>query len=233
MQKKDMIEAIEMAAVFLGEALLDSQGRKRFGGHVFRVSGAMALAWAGVPKDQIKVLGRWTGEAIERYLRHAPVHATMEISRRPKKRSRVELAEVSDDDEEPRMSSSSGSKRPQVPTEVEPQDSGPNPKSGDLTEKILGDPKFEQYMQQRMSMVQSPAHRLVRSTRTAGKVHLALSVEGPKAGWSTVCGWKFGESQQASVLSAKSAESLGPGERCLVCTTRSLEAVPDFPKPER
>ena len=41
-------------------------------GHSFRVGGACALSAMGVPVSQIKILGRWTSDAIEIYLR---VHA--------------------------------------------------------------------------------------------------------------------------------------------------------------
>jgi hypothetical protein len=44
-----------------------------FGGHVARVSGAQFLAAAGVPVATIQLLGRWSSNAIERYVQKAPL----------------------------------------------------------------------------------------------------------------------------------------------------------------
>ena len=49
----------------------DTYGRAHTG-HSFRVGGACALSALGIPVSQIKILGRWTSNAIEMYLR---VHA--------------------------------------------------------------------------------------------------------------------------------------------------------------
>ena len=49
----------------------ETNGAERTG-HSFRVGGACALSAMGIPVAQIKILGRWTSDAIEMYLR---VHA--------------------------------------------------------------------------------------------------------------------------------------------------------------
>ena len=46
---------------------------ERFGGHVMRVSGAQFLSSQGIPLSTIQLLGRWTSNAIDRYLQSAPL----------------------------------------------------------------------------------------------------------------------------------------------------------------
>ena len=52
--------------------IVDAQRRNRLDtpptGHSFRVGGACALSAMGVSVAQIKILGRWTSDAIEMYL---------------------------------------------------------------------------------------------------------------------------------------------------------------------
>lgn len=49
---------------------IDPQGRSvpRFGGHVMRVSGAQMLASSGIHIQLVQLLGRWSSQAIERYV---------------------------------------------------------------------------------------------------------------------------------------------------------------------
>ena len=52
---------------------LDEQNVPRFGGHVFRVSGAQFLSRQLIPTSTIQLLGRWTSNAIDKYLQAAPL----------------------------------------------------------------------------------------------------------------------------------------------------------------
>ena len=52
---------------------MDPQGRSvaRFGGHVMRVSGAQMLAASGIHIQLVQLLGRWSSQAIERYVQES------------------------------------------------------------------------------------------------------------------------------------------------------------------
>ena len=52
---------------------IDPQGRSvaRFGGHVMRVSGAQMLASSGIHIQLVQLLGRWSSQAIERYVQES------------------------------------------------------------------------------------------------------------------------------------------------------------------
>jgi hypothetical protein len=54
---------------------LDDLGRDAIGEHVWRVSGARHLAALNLPRVMIKLLARWGGETIDRYIRDAPLRA--------------------------------------------------------------------------------------------------------------------------------------------------------------
>jgi hypothetical protein len=53
----------------------DELGRDVIGEHVWRVSGARHLAAVNLPRVMIKLLARWGGETIDRYIRDAPLRA--------------------------------------------------------------------------------------------------------------------------------------------------------------
>ena len=55
-QKDKVVETMEALAHLTGLAAVDEQGRRAFGGHSLRVSGARWLAAMGVPIQQIKSL---------------------------------------------------------------------------------------------------------------------------------------------------------------------------------
>ena len=56
-------------------------GRRKFGGHSFRVTGATVLGAAGVAEEKIALQGRWRSrDAMLRYLRGTPLTASHRIS---------------------------------------------------------------------------------------------------------------------------------------------------------
>jgi len=73
--KAAMVGTIEALAGLCGEAAVDQAGRRRFGGHSLRVTGAQHLAGVGIPLTTILLLGRWASDAICRYVAEAPLHS--------------------------------------------------------------------------------------------------------------------------------------------------------------
>ena len=51
----------------------DDMGRNTIGEHVWRVTGSRMLARAHVPRANIKLMARWGGDAIDRYIAEAPL----------------------------------------------------------------------------------------------------------------------------------------------------------------
>ncbi|CAE8601735.1 unnamed protein product [Polarella glacialis] len=66
--KAAVVLAIEAMAVHLGLPLLDTLGRRAFGGHSLRVSGAQYLASRGLSLAIICAMGRWGSSAVLRYI---------------------------------------------------------------------------------------------------------------------------------------------------------------------
>jgi len=71
--KQAAIDTIEALARALNRPLVDSLGRRAFGGHSLRVSGAQYLAAVGVPVHLIQLLGRWASDTVLQYVREAPL----------------------------------------------------------------------------------------------------------------------------------------------------------------
>ena len=71
--KESVVETIEQLAVKTGASLLDDLGRRAFGGHSARVSGARYLASIGLELFKLMVLARWAGPTILRYVNESPL----------------------------------------------------------------------------------------------------------------------------------------------------------------
>eukprot|EP00971_Amphidinium_carterae_P021215 418806-Amphidinium_carterae.1 len=71
--KLAMADSIQAMASLTGEELTDEEGRRRFTGHTFRVTGAQHLARVGVPLHLIQLQARWALDSIMRYVRTAPL----------------------------------------------------------------------------------------------------------------------------------------------------------------
>ena len=71
--KDRIIELVEAAAEMLGLPLLAANGRRAFGGHVFRVSGSRHLARLGLDIRVIMLLARWATDIILGYVKDAPL----------------------------------------------------------------------------------------------------------------------------------------------------------------
>ena len=73
--KEAVVKTIEAMAQQLGEPLADPWGRRRYGGHSMRVSGAKWLAAIGVEVPKIQTLARWSSDVVLRYLGEAHIGA--------------------------------------------------------------------------------------------------------------------------------------------------------------
>ena len=63
--------------------LRDEQGKRKFGGHFFRILGARMMADAGIDKLRIMDNGRWkTLSVLERYLKGAQYKNVAEVSKK-------------------------------------------------------------------------------------------------------------------------------------------------------
>ena len=71
--KHAVVRTIEMIAQSCHLPLVDNVGRRAFGGHAFRVTGAQFLAARGVSTDKLMLLGRWRSSAVLRYVGEAPL----------------------------------------------------------------------------------------------------------------------------------------------------------------
>lgn len=67
-----MVQHIRSVLIHAGipTTRVDAQGVQvqRFGGHALRVSGAQMMGAGGVPVQLIQLLGRWSSQAVQRYV---------------------------------------------------------------------------------------------------------------------------------------------------------------------
>ena len=75
MTKDGVVRSIERAAEAIGHPLLNAWGRRRFGGHSLRVSGARWLAGIGLEASKIQSLARWSSDIVLPYVADAHIAA--------------------------------------------------------------------------------------------------------------------------------------------------------------
>ena len=80
--KEGVTASIRQAAVYLGLPTRDSGGLLLHSGHALRVTGAQALARAGLSENQISLLARWGSTAVLRYIRKAPLASSWKLAAR-------------------------------------------------------------------------------------------------------------------------------------------------------
>ena len=78
--KAGVTHTIRAAASKLGQALVDPGGLYLHSGHAMRVTGAQALARAGLPELTISLLARWGSSAVRTYIRKAPLSASHRLA---------------------------------------------------------------------------------------------------------------------------------------------------------
>jgi len=73
--KERVVVCLEALAVLLGLLLFAPDGKRAFGGHTFRVSGARHFAYRGLEMRIIMLLEKWESEGILRYIKRRATHA--------------------------------------------------------------------------------------------------------------------------------------------------------------
>jgi len=73
LEKEDVIVMVETLAKEMGLPLVGPDGRKCYGGHVWRISGSRYMGARGIDIRIIKLLARWQSEIVMRYLQEAPL----------------------------------------------------------------------------------------------------------------------------------------------------------------
>ena len=68
-----MLKLIEDIAAACGEELINKAGRRRFGKHSWRATGAVFLAESGIEVMKITLIGRWHCSVVLHYTRTSPI----------------------------------------------------------------------------------------------------------------------------------------------------------------
>ena len=158
--------------------------KQLFGGHCLRVSGAQYLASAGVPVAIIQMLGRWSSNAIERYIQSAPLALVPEVPSRVLNDGEddiwMEPARVAQ--QPPQMTGERFISEPQeVPVAFDPS---PIQKEIQNLTSQLADVR---------SMIELPLMNLVvRPQQSVAHIGSQFErVNNPQV-WRTKCGWTYG-----------------------------------------
>ena len=80
--KSKVVETFESLGALCGLPVTDPLGRRAFGGHSARVSGARWLASTGLEIVKLAVLARWSSNVVVRYVSDAPLHRVTADCRR-------------------------------------------------------------------------------------------------------------------------------------------------------
>ena len=224
MSKSDMIEMFRRVIAASGEATErpDESGDpvRRFGGHVFRVSGAQFLSRQLIPTSTIQLLGRWTSNAIDRYLQAAPLVQLPRVSQtalhgfgEPPRTIDVDLVTVGE------QSAPSGV------INLTEDDPAPAPcLSSGTVQKIralsseLG--SLQKSVDDLREVVHTPAEILVHRKRSS-VVHQGEADEKlhPPMDWRTKCGWMYGFANFYRVASVQ-----GEFRRCRKCFRNQISS---------
>ena len=188
--KTEMIDMFRNTIAATGTALTRPDDAnvelQRFGGHVMRVAGAQFLCHQGVAISTIQLLGRWTSNAIERYLQSAPLlrlqHVAPTVLHGVSTFTTVVESDVVHDVEEP------------IPVEDD-DDPVQDAKVPDQRLAALGDQvqSLFQSLDALKGVVEAPDKILIHRKRST-IVHEGESDEKADrpAEWRTKCGWAYG-----------------------------------------
>jgi hypothetical protein len=174
-EKRAVVETVEQIGLLCGMALLDSAGGRKFGGHSLRVSGAQWLGRLGYEVDQIRTFGRWSSDAVLRYLADSHV-ADMALVRRRGAVRREDLV-VAVPLDEPRASG------PQLCTALELDKLVSAAVDSRWSEATAQLRDLQKASGTKYDLVVSEARRCVHA--------MAGDLVAPSSAWHTRCGWRF------------------------------------------
>ena len=172
----------------------DPQGRdmQRFSGHVLRVSGAQLLASSGIAVQLIQLLGRWTSQAVMRYVQEAHMVqlpnlplAVVGSHEQLKHSSELRLSLATELAAPARRSEQISSEQPPL-EEVTADSETPTAPTFDLSH-------IQAQIDAIQLAIQKPQQAYV--ARHRGKVlHIGMLEElhTPPQAWKTRCGWSYG-----------------------------------------
>jgi len=197
--KAAFVATLEQLAVNTGEAALDQWGRKRYGGHSMRVSGAQWLAGLGLEVFKIQVLARWSSDVVLRYIgdRHLATIAT-DCTRLL---DRVE---------------------PEVEAAPPPTQSTPCNMPEDIAEEIAFLKRqllaFDARIDEARAATSTRKDLSYVINELSGKVHLMTGdLLAPSVAWRTKCGWAFARAPFRFPGSAFQISDVRPKNRCTTC----------------
>lgn len=192
--KENVVRTIEAAAASLGEELTDGGGRRRFGGHSLRVSGAKWLASIGIEVAKIQVLARWSSDVVLRYIGESHIQSiSQDVKKARATRRAVDAVDYTN--EESKLANTDSL---QKKNEIERLTSAFDAKISEHDAKL-------EHRLSALELENRAAPSLVTNEKN-GVLHV---VEGPlelaSSLWRTRCGWSFGKSPHFRLLSRPSA----------------------------
>lgn len=171
----------------------DPQGRElqRFSGHVLRVSGAQLLASSGIPVQLIQLLGRWTSQAVMRYVQESHMVqipnlplAVAGTHNQVKHTGEIPIAVVEEQPQSAHPAPFTAASEQDQPEEA--QENQPVHPPRDLS-------ALQAQIDAIQLAIQRPPQAFV--ARHRGKVlHIGMMEElhTPPHSWKTRCGWSYG-----------------------------------------
>lgn len=205
---QEPITAIRTTIARTGTSLTRSDGHsaqiQRFGGHVLQVSGAQALAAAGVSTQLIQLLGRWTSVAIQRYTQNAALVVVPDVTKQvindDAGRTSDPLQVMSAAVAATSTSSPASNVAPLVP--VAAPTSTPSTSSEAVTVENAA-----------MSSLRDELALLKQSVlKPTGAYILRHQLSNPPSTWRTRCGWSYGTTNFWRVT-----EITAPLRKCRKC----------------
>ncbi len=180
--KMDTVGRIVGFLLSLGDKTEDAHANHRYGGHSFRVGGAMMLANLAIDTNGIMVMGRWASDTVRRYVGQAALTTVSSCTREALRRQRILCLQT---DLEEKMHEAASKHLVK--------------KIGVLRGKDLNG-KYEELLHKVACMEDKLKARdntcwdntvLIRNLKTKA-VHLVPGgLLGPSEAWVSVCGWRF------------------------------------------
>ena len=191
MSKHAVVQAFREVLQHCGVPITRSDGssppRQLFGGHCLRVSGAQYLAASGVPIALIQMLGRWSSNAIEKYIQSAPLAVVPDIPHRV----------LHEDDDSVWFD-------PQHCAMIQPDSahhrviSDPAEVSMDFDPQLMEEDikGLASQLADVKAMLETPSENLiVRPRQTVVHIGTQFEKQNNPQTWRTKCGWSYGTSR--------------------------------------
>ena len=88
---EDMLAVIEQIARLYGEELVTADGRRKFGKHSWRSTGAVFMSSIGIEVFKVQLMARWASAVVTHYTRLAPLKAITDDFRKALVGRKVEM----------------------------------------------------------------------------------------------------------------------------------------------